>query len=225
MQHINLQHFLDLDLPFFEPKNIRRGGWSGISRVECAGLAYFVKRQVNHSYREPRRFLLRTPTLRREYINILRLQNINIGTPEIVLYAETGQDAMLVTRELAGYIDLDNFLAITTDTAARETMFSTLVNTLLKMHEGNFLHGCLYGKHIMVDASEPANIATIDLEKMRFSIGRRRSACKDISQLLRHTTGIKDSERDLIVAAYERRFAGFTVLLNQRTDKKLNGNH
>ena len=225
MQQINLQHFLDLDLPFFEPKNLRRGGWSGISRVECAGQVYFVKRQVNYLHREPQRFFLLTPTLRREYRNILRLQNINIGTPEIVLYAEGGRNAMLVTRELKGYITLENFLAKTTGTVARERMFSTLTKTLLKMHEDNFLHGCLYAKHIMVDANEPANIAPIDLEKLRFSIGRRRNACKDISQLLRHTDGIQDSERDLIIATYEQRFAGITGLISQRLHKKVNSNY
>ncbi len=128
---------------------------------------------------------------------------------------------MLVTRELKGYITLENFLAKTTGTVAREKMFSTLTKTLLKMHEDNFLHGCLYGKHVMVDANEPANIATIDLEKLRFSIGRRRNACKDISQLLRHTDGIEDSERDLIIAAYEQRFAGITGLISQRLHKKV----
>ena len=224
MQTINLQHFLDLDLPFFEPKNNRRGGWSGVSRVECAGQVYFVKRQVNHSYREPQRFFLRTPTLRREYRNIRRLHNIGIGTPKIVIYAEAGATAMLVTRDLAGYIDLDNFLAKTTNVAARETMFSSLLKILLRMHQVSILHGCLYGKHIMVDTNNPTNIATIDLEKMRFSIGRRRNACKDISQLLRHTSGIKDSERDVIIAAYERRFTGFAGLLNQRLDRKTNRN-
>ena len=175
---------------------------------------------MNHSYREPRRFFLRTPTLRRELRNILRLKNINITTPEIILYAEQHQNALLVTHELTGYIDLEQFLARTTDAATRQSMLSKLAKTLLNMHGNNFLHGCLYGKHIMVDVNKPSNIATIDLEKLRFSIGKQRNACKDISQLLRHTKGLQENERALIIAAYEQQFAGITRQLNQRLSEK-----
>lgn len=222
MQHIDVQHFLDLDLPFFEPKNIRRGGWSGVSRVVCAGQAYFVKRQVNHSYREPRRLFQRTPTLRREFRNILRLQSINIITPQVVLYAEQAQNAVLVTRELTGYVDLEKFLAETSDAATRESVLSNMTGILLNMHQNNFLHGCLYGKHIMVDSSQPSNIATIDLEKLRFSLGKQRNACKDISQLLRHTEGLTKNERDLIITTYEQHFSGITRFLYQRLNDKEN---
>ena len=78
-----VDRILNLNLPAFEPINQRRGGWSGVAMVTCAGRKYFIKRQKNHSYREPRRVFRRTPTLRREYRNTLRLQALRIPTTEI----------------------------------------------------------------------------------------------------------------------------------------------
>lgn len=72
----------------------------------------------------------------------------------------------------------------------------------------------------MVHEEDPADIAMIDLEKMRFSSRKRFTACKDVSQLIRRTTGMLDAERDLIVAAYEKRFPGFTGDLNKRLQNK-----
>ncbi|MFP6807024.1 MAG: lipopolysaccharide kinase InaA family protein [Pseudomonadales bacterium] len=220
MQHINLQHFLDLELEYFEPVNIRRGGWSGVARVEFADQAYFIKRQVNHTYRNPSRFFLKSPTLRREYNNFLKLKNLSIGTPEIILYAEDGADAMMVTRELTGFIDLNTYLSRVTATEPRRQVFTCLTEIILRIHSNNLHHGCLYGKHVMVDEAKPTNIALIDLEKMKFAPRKRYNACKDVSQLIRQTQGMFDSERNQILSAYESKFPGFRTDLEKDLKKK-----
>jgi tRNA A-37 threonylcarbamoyl transferase component Bud32 len=219
MQQIKLDHFLDLDLPFFEPRNERRGGWSGVSRVQWSGQAYFIKRQVNHAYREPRRFFMRTPTLRREYRNTIRLSKINIQTPEIVIYSEDGPNAMLITRELSGYIDLDAYLPTAT-TEQRTEMLASLLEITSRMHQNAYRHGCLYGKHIMVNCDNPSDIAVIDLEKMKYSPWKRSNAVRDICQLIRHTDSWSDGEIESIRTSYEKRFSGFTDELGKRMEHK-----
>jgi tRNA A-37 threonylcarbamoyl transferase component Bud32 len=220
VNYLDLQHFIDLELDPFEPINVRRGGWSGVSRVVWAGQAYFIKRQVKHGYRDPKRFFLSTPTLRREYRNFLRLEKIGIKTPEIVIYAEQGSNAMMVTKELDGFIDLDTYLERVSSTGDRLKTFTRLTEILLEIHDHHLHHGCLYGKHVMVHVEDPENLAMIDLEKMKFYPRRRFIACKDISQLTRQTTGMLEDERDLIVAAYEKRFPGFTRDLTKRLKHK-----
>jgi tRNA A-37 threonylcarbamoyl transferase component Bud32 len=220
VNYLDLQHFIDLELDPFEPINVRRGGWSGVSRVEWAGEVYFIKRQVKHSYRDSMHFFMATPTLRREYRNFLRLEKIGIKTPEIVIYAEQGLNAMMVTKELDGFIDLDTYLERISSTEMRLRTFTRLTEILLEMHDHHLHHGCLYGKHVMVHVDDPENLAMIDLEKMRFNPRRRFIACKDISQLTRQTKGMQEGERDLVVAAYEKRFPGFTKDLVKRLKDK-----
>jgi tRNA A-37 threonylcarbamoyl transferase component Bud32 len=215
MQDVNLDHFLELELPFFEPRNVRRGGWSGVSRVEWSGEVYFIKRQVNHAYREARRFFRRTPTLRREVRNTLRLNKIDIPCPEIVIYAEDGPNAMLITRELSGHIDLDKFLPAATS-EHRQSMLKSLVEKMIIMHQNSYKHGCLYGKHIMIDKLDPTNIALIDLEKMRYSPGKKSNAVRDICQLFRHTDSWLEADLEQIKDSYESQFAGFISELNRK---------
>ncbi len=219
MQQINLEHFLELDLPFFEPKNVSRGGWSGVSRVDWSGQVYFVKRQVNYAYREARRLFLRTPTLRREYKNTLRLNKINIPTPEIVIYAEDGPNAMLVTRELTGYIDLNTYLPAAAPDQ-RSKMLASLLDIVICMHQSGYRHGCLYPKHIMVEEQNPTNIALIDLEKMKYSPLKKSNAVRDICQLIRQTESWSDSDVKEIRDRYELQFQGFTMELDRRLEYK-----
>ncbi len=224
MDYVDLQYFLNLELPFFEPKNIRRGGWSGVSRVETTGdHVYFVKRQVNHSYREPRRLFLKTPTLRREFHNFKRVQTAGLITPLIALYAEAKGDAMMAMEALTGYVDLSTYLNGDATDADRNTLFAHLIPSLISLHQHRYLHGCLYGKHIMVFCADPARIAFIDLEKLRWKPLRKRNAQRDIAQLLRHTEGLRDEETEQIIAAYESVYPGFRQGLKKRLHHKRSG--
>jgi hypothetical protein len=43
--------------------------------------------------------------------------------------------------------------------------FTRLTEILLEIHDHHLHHGCLYGKHAMVHAEDPENLAMTDLEK------------------------------------------------------------
>ncbi len=218
MIQIDVDYFLGLDLPFFEPANQRRGGWSGVSLVECAGHRYFVKRQKNHTYREWRRLWRRTPTLRREYRNLIRLRKLGLATPEVVTYAERGTDGVLVTSALEGYVALNTWLTNTDDVHRRARLFDKLTKQLLRLHTAGFTHGCLYGQHIMVNDDD---IAFLDLEKLRRVLRPAYNASKDISQLFRRTAEIGPAEKQLIIEAYERRYPGFQSTLATRMAREI----
>ncbi|HAK51186.1 MAG TPA: hypothetical protein DCM54_04685 [Gammaproteobacteria bacterium] len=207
---------LNLDLPPFEPVNRRRGGWSGVAMVTCANKSYFIKRQKNHSYRELRRGFRRTPTLRREYRNTLRLQALGIPTPEIVRYQETNTSGFLITRQLNGFQNLENYLLAVEQSFQRNHTMAVVAQTLLRMHLGGLHHGCLYGKHVMVKPGVQPQVALIDLETLRFTVRKVHNAAKDISQLVRHTAGFSENDVQIISPLYEMHLPGFTELLGEQ---------
>ena len=104
-----------LDAPWFEEPNRRRGGWSGVVRVELEdetggrhGL--FIKRQEDH----PRRDLLHPfgePTFAAELRSLLRTREAGVATLEPVWYQQRRVDghlrAVLITRELMGFRPLN----------------------------------------------------------------------------------------------------------------------
>ena len=208
-----VDRILNLDLPAFEPINRRRGGWSGVAMVTCAGCKYFVKRQKNHSYREPRRVFRRTPTLRREYRNTLRLQALRIPTPEIVQYRESDTSGFLITRQLHGFKNLEDYLISVKNNFERTHTMTVVAQMLLTMHAAGLHHGCLYGKHVMVKPGVQPQAALIDLETLRFTIRKLHNAAKDISQLVRHTAGFSTSDAKIVSSTYETYFLGFATLL------------
>jgi tRNA A-37 threonylcarbamoyl transferase component Bud32 len=210
---MNVRQFLQLDLPFYESVNHRRGGWSGVSRISCAGTTYYIKRQQAHSYREPRRGFLRTPTLRREYRNMLRLKSIRVRTPEITRFAAQGEDGYMITRELKGYINLEEYLRCM-PVAGRANLMRSIAATLLRMHRAYLHHGCLYGKHVMISTTLPLRVALLDMEKLRMTIRRSHSAAKDIGQLVRHTEGLQPQDEQVICNYYASVFSDFPKLLS-----------
>ena len=181
--------------------------------VTCAGRKYFIKRQKNHSYREPSQGFRRTPTLRREYRNTLRLKTLAISTPEIVQYREADSSGFLITRQLHGFKNLEDYLLSVKDHFERIHTMTAVAQTLLRMHAEGFHHGCLYGKHVMVKPGVQPQVALIDLETLRFTLRKLHNAAKDISQLVRHTAGFSKSDAQTISSTYETHFPGFTTLL------------
>jgi hypothetical protein len=69
----------DLQAEWFEEPNRRRGGWSGVCRLELRGegeqvVPVFLKRQENHRARTLRHPFKGIPTVRRELQNLLCFQ-------------------------------------------------------------------------------------------------------------------------------------------------------
>lgn len=183
-----------------EKPNERRGGYSGVQRIERGGRLLYAKRQVGHIYRD----LLHPfgqPTVLREREALFGLQRLGVRVPHLVFCGATrteqGWHGLLVTEALEGFVDLNEWIASgeheRQGKAVREKLLQQLAYTLARMHRGRWQHGCLYGKHVFVrvmgmsDSAE-VEVALIDLEKCRRRWSARRASQNDMGQLKRHSS-------------------------------------
>lgn len=153
-----------LPLPWFEPPNQRRGGWSGVSRhdfISPTGQRHsvFIKRQENHqtfSWRHPLRGI---PTFLREFRLLLRYRASGVPTLDPVYFARratvAGQRAILITVALDGYVPLDAYVAGWPSPgyaplAERRRVLCAVADLTRRIHDGRIQHNCYYPKHIFV---------------------------------------------------------------------------
>ncbi len=191
----------DRPIEWFEAPNERRGGWSGVGRLqlEVGGgkpLCLFVKKQQNHGRLTLRHPVRGEPTFRREYQRLQYLADHEIGAPEVVFYGEKVVEnklcAILVTEELDGYLPLDSLTASwfaenKLTRAHRQQLLKVIAASLRNFHQLGLVHRALYPKHIFVKhAGGPVQVALIDLEKARFSPLFWYRAYFDLAALNRH---------------------------------------
>jgi hypothetical protein len=206
LEHNGLADFnalWDLEVEWFEPPNRDRGGWSGVARIELEGgdggkEAFFLKRQENHA-RHTFRHPAGEPTFALEMRNILWLTKAGVPTLEPVYYGQrhmgSGWRAILITRELEGYLPLDELMKRWRETgwrgsmAERRELIPVAAAIIKKLHRANLIHNALYPKHIFVRFPEHAKpqIRFIDLEKMRRAILPGRAVRRDLDSLNRRT--------------------------------------
>jgi len=193
----------DLDVEWFEEPNVRRGGWSGVARIQLKSsegkeIGIFLKRQQNHmckSLRHPIRGVL---TFAREFENIHRFQQINVPALEPIFFGQRHINGdyrgILLTRELEGFspMDAEKFrpgrIGVLASIKARRALFEELAAMLRRLHADNRQHSCLYFKHIFIKplSSEKFDIRLIDLEKARWQPLKSRAAFRDLYSLSRH---------------------------------------
>lgn len=181
-----------------EEPNRRRSGQSGVKKVvDKQGNVFYVKMQTNHIYRSLSHPFGRPTTCREaESIQICRQHGIKV--PEVV-YFETRKScgewqAVLVTRELEGFVSLEEWFALDSYQEHRQKLLIEVIalmsQTIAKFHNQGRQHCCLYDKHIFIKtslASEPrVEIALLDLEKSRRRWLKKRASTRDIAQLKRH---------------------------------------
>ncbi len=190
-----------------EPPNARRRGTSGVKRVALEAGNYFVKQQLNHRHFSIRHPLGR-PTALREAEALEAAHRLGITAPQIAYCGarktSSGVATLLVTRELRGFTDLDDFLAgrpRRDDAALRAALIKRLAATLGVLHRARWQHSALYPKHIFVAeapdrarATADVEIALIDLEKCRRRPSARQASRHDIDQLQRHFDGFDNDE-------------------------------
>lgn len=222
MQENNLNDFQviwDLDAGWFEERNIRRGGWSGVSQYEIAnGSAIFIKRQENHCYRAWDTFFLPVATFYREFKNIQRFDKHNIPTLELIYFGQRKEEgkiqATLITHELEGYFPLDsNELKqkLNVDFKLRRRVIKTIAEVIGHMHTQHLQHNCLYEKHIFVKLFQNGTIDVrlIDLEKVKWKPFKTGIMYRDLGSLYRHSSGwsIRDCLRFFIYYQNEDRLS------------------
>jgi hypothetical protein len=206
-----------LDIGWFEPPNVRRGGWSGVSRLELVSPdghheTVFIKRQENHetfSWRHPYKGI---STFRREFRNLMMLQSVGVATLDILYFAErnvTGdRRAILVTRELTGYASLDSCLAYWRQQGFperaiwRETL-ARIAAVARGMHRHHIQHNCFHPKHVFIGERQgQVDVRLIDLEKAKRRWSKEQAMLRDLDSLNRRLKGIRTTDRLRFLLAY-----------------------
>jgi hypothetical protein len=179
-------------------------------RVRVGEEVFYVKKQCNHlcrSLAHP----FGWPTASRERLNIGRLQALGLSVPEPVFHGErrteNGFEAILVTRELTGFVPLD--MQTDLSPAARQVLAVEVGRVLGIMHRAHWQHSCLYDKHLFIRwQGELPEVALIDLEKLRRPILRWKAAAHDLDQLQRHQKIWSGDEWRVLEAAHRSSVAG-----------------
>ena len=189
---------------WIEEPNVRRAGWSGMVTTRIGETLYFVKKQNNHLYRSLAH-PFGQPTTSREFANIRRLAARGIRVPEPVFHGSRktseGFAGLLVTRELVGFIAIAD--ARDLSAAATSRLAEAVGRTIGRMHGAGLQHSCLYDKHVMFRwQGEQAEIALIDLEKLRRPYLPWRAARHDLDQLRRHQTLWDAADWQRLLAAH-----------------------
>lgn len=193
----------NLEAPWFEEPNRRRGGWSGVSRFELdlpdgSKQGFFLKRQENHgtfSWRHPVRGV---PTFLREFRKIMHYRFCGIPSLEPVFFAmrQAGKDqrAILVTAELSGFVSMEDRVREWLEHGApplaeRQEYLRAIGNLLRAMHRHGIQHNCFFPKHVFTRMQPDGKVEArvIDLEKSRWRPIQTLSARRDLYSLVRQS--------------------------------------
>lgn len=208
-----LDHFdaiWNLEAGWFEEPNKRRGGWSGVSRINIqtklgTTVGVFLKRQENHNTKVWTNPFKGVPTFYKEFKNILNFVAHDVPTVEPVYFAyryEKGKtQAILMTKELEGFNSLDSVdyvgnSALMQNPSNRGQLISSVAEAIRKMHGHGYQHNCLYGKHIFVrPAGKKWEVKFIDLEKLSRIFFKKKAMKRDLYTLPRHISGWRRNDR------------------------------
>ncbi len=188
----------ELDADWFEEPNIRRGGWSGVSRIEVdvpgrGKVGLFLKRQENHCSRTWLHPISGIATFEKEFNNIQLFQRINIPGLTAVYFGkrkvEGKLQAILITEELDGYLPLSSeaIQAKTQNTTSRKALLHAVAELMQTMLKHNLAHNVLFPKHIF--AKQEAGewlIKIIDLEKTQHHFSKQNIMLRELGTLHRY---------------------------------------
>nr|WP_314872216.1 lipopolysaccharide kinase InaA family protein [uncultured Pseudomonas sp.] len=208
-----LEHILGAPGVWVEPPNIRRGGESGVLRVECDGQTFYKKQQVGHIYRSlchPFGY----PTVAREANALEAATSLGVLTPAL-LYRDVRKvdgdwQAVMITAALDGYLSLEDFyaqgLAKSVGTDRHHEILAAYGRALATLNRGRWQHGCLYLKHVFVDIrGSGVKVALLDFEKSRKRLTAMRASRHDLRQVKRRSKWT-DAEWLAFVSGYGSAF-------------------
>jgi len=200
-----------LEAEWFEEPNQRRGGWSGVSRIELklplgGMVGVFLKRQEDHVTRTFSHPFKGMATFAREYEIITAFQRHQIPSLDLVFFEqwkEGGhQRAVILTEELAGYVELSSVEyqqggSVYSNEESKKALFKQLAVLMQKMHQHNFQHNCFYPKHVFVKqlSNTEFDLRVIDLEKVKKPVCRKMARFRDLLTLLRHSHGWTNDDK------------------------------
>lgn len=190
----------NVHVDWFEDPNERRGGWSGVGRMDLTTTndskqGVFLKRQENHNRKNWRHPIHGIPTFSYEFNMIQLLVNKQVPSLVPIFFGVRGQankqQASLMTEELAGFESLEDatetlFSAKTVSLKQQRSLIAQVAQTVGKLHRAGVQHRSLYPKHLFVDKSGERDAVVIDLEKSRTKWLPVMRTFYDLSTLNRH---------------------------------------
>jgi hypothetical protein len=197
-----------VQLDAVDEPNVERGGWSSVFRLELDGVAFFLKRQSNHltrSLTHP----FGEPTFAREFRNIRRYAELGVPALQASFFGQrkvgSEQRAILLTRALDGWTDMDGWLSQwpQLDAAQRESIIGAIGGLARTLHQAGQMHGCFYPKHIFLrEQAGTWQACLIDLEKTRPLLLGQRDRIKDLEPLVRRASCIGDDGVRTLLSTY-----------------------
>lgn len=197
---------------WFEPPNRRRGGWSGVVRLDLQDpdggtRGVFLKRQENHPRRALWHPISGEPTFAAETRNILALSQAQVPSLQPVYYAQRRVDgvwrAILITEELRRYRPLDVWIdewraqGWQRSIRQRRAVVAAAADCVRRLHRQRRVHNALHPKHLFVRLNPDggADVRLIDLEKMRRARSRTSAMRRDLDSLNRRTLHLSRTDR------------------------------
>jgi hypothetical protein len=188
--------------------NTARGGWSSVFRLVLEGHGYYLKRQSNYQMRTLHA-PFGEPSFAREFRNISRYEKLGIPALKAAFFGERKVDgevrAILLTRALDGWDDLDSLLQRWTELSAAQhsAILKACGQLARRLHGARQVHGCFYPKHIFLQATGDGYLAQlIDLEKTRPLLFGQRDRVKDLEPLLRRSPEWSEAQLRELLATY-----------------------
>ena len=187
---------------WFEEPNNRRGGWSGVGRLELSTgegtCKVFLKRQENHQRRTLWHPIAGEPTFACEFRAMMYLQKRGVPVPVPVFFGKRtvdGQDrAILMTEELVGFKSLEDvtnelFSGGKANVSVQRRILRGTALAVKSMHAARILHRSLYPKHLFVrwPSESVPEVVLIDLEKSRIKWLPTIRTVYDLATLNRRT--------------------------------------
>jgi hypothetical protein len=149
------------------------------------------------------------PSFAREFRNIRHYQKLGIPALKAAFFGERKVDgevrAILLTRALDGWDDLDSLLQRWSDLSAAQhsAILKACGQLARRLHDVRQVHGCFYPKHIFLQAIDDGYLAQlIDLEKNRPLLFGQRDRIKDLEPLLRRAPEWSESQLRELLAVY-----------------------
>jgi len=162
--------------------------WSHVSRIEPAnGKTVYLKRQQNHYPNNSLLKALKKTTFEIEWHNYLALKKAGVPTLKFIYFfhrkIKGDRQSILVSEELQGMSPINDLIHHFNQHGwptrkQRLAIVGSIVKIIRKMHDAGIIHNALYGRHIYLNISVPAEgpciipddirACLIDLERAKF---------------------------------------------------------
>lgn len=193
--------------------NRARGGISSVTRLTLPGAdgqqeCFYLKRQSNYRIRSLRHPLGQS-TVAREFHNIELCNRLSIPSMDVAFFGERHANgelqAMLLTRDLQGYLPLDHWFErwAELDYRLQQELICASAAIVARLHVCNAVHNCLYPKHLFLKPrADGMGVRFIDLEKLRLQPFSRRGRERDLDALNRRSQAPSRTQRLRFMLSY-----------------------